>query len=142
MSKIYCTRKFPFDTAHRVMGHGGQCRFLHGHRYVCEATFEAENLDDLGMVIDFAVIKEKLGGWIKENFDHNVILYCQDEQLALSIADITNQKIYLLDSNPTCENIALHLLHDICPKVFADQNVTCIKLRLHESENSHVEVAL
>ena len=34
---ITCTRRIEFDAAHRVMGHEGKCKHLHGHRYALEA---------------------------------------------------------------------------------------------------------
>lgn len=137
---ISCTRKISFDSAHRLMNHESNCKFLHGHRYVCEATFEAPEIDSLGRVIDFSEIKKILGQWIKETLDHNTILSKKDTELAQSIEKYTNKKVYFLDSNPTAENIALHIF-EMCPKLFKGHNVTCTKIRLHESENSYVEVS-
>lgn len=140
--KIYCSRRFVFDAAHRVIGHGGKCRFLHGHRYECEAVFVAEQLNDLGMVIDFGIIKEILGGWINENLDHNMILSVDDQQMATDVTNYTKQQTYFLKSNPTAENIAMHLLYDICPVLFAEHHVRCVKIKLKEGENSYVELEL
>lgn len=139
---ISCTRKIPFDSAHRLLKHESNCKYLHGHRYVCEATFEAPKMDELGRVIDFSKIKIILGEWIKKELDHNTILSKQDQMLAQSIEEHTGKKVYLLDHNPTAENIALHLLHDICPKIFKNHPAKCTRLRLHESENNYVEVSL
>lgn len=139
-NEIYCSRRFIFDCAHRVIGHTGKCRFLHGHRYVCEASFVAKELNALGMVIDFAEIKDKLGGWLDDNFDHNLVLSSQDKELAEQISKYTKQKTYFLETNPTSENMALHLLHVVCPKLFANTGARCVKIRLYESENSFVEV--
>src|SRR5262245_52482042 len=75
---MLCTRKLEFDAGHRVLGHGGKCRHLHGHRYVAEVTCYAEELDKLGFVVDFSVIKTVVGDWIDENFDHNMILNPKD----------------------------------------------------------------
>ena len=137
---ISCTRKISFDSAHRLMKHESNCKYLHGHRYVCEATFEAPKMDDLGRVIDFAEIKIILGDWIRKELDHNTILSKNDKELAQAIEKHTNKKVYFLDTNPTAENIAIHLLHDICPKLFKNHNVKCTRIKLHESENSYVEV--
>ncbi len=139
--KIYCSRRFTFDAGHRIIGHKGKCSFLHGHRYVCEATFAADQINELGMIIDFGTIKEQLGTWINENLDHNLILSNQDKSLARSVTNCTKQRIYTLHANPTSENIALHLLNEVCPKLFASIHVTCIKIKLYESENSFVEVS-
>lgn len=138
---ITCTRRLEFDAAHRILNHESKCKMLHGHRYVVEATFAAKELDNLGRVIDFGAIKEVLGAWIDEHFDHNTILSYKDKNLGEKIAAETGQKIYYLDANPTAENIADHLLKRICPKLFAEKNVKCVAIRLRETPNCHVDVA-
>ncbi len=136
------TRRLEFDAAHRILNHESKCKMLHGHRYVLEVGFLAEKLDDLGRVIDFGVVKDLLGKWIDDNFDHNTILATKDKNLGAEIAKNTGQKIYYLDENPTAENIALHLLHEICPKIFAKKNVKCVAIRLYETPNCFVDVKL
>lgn len=137
---ITVTRKLEFDAAHRILKHESKCKNLHGHRYVLEATFNANELDNLGRVIDFGVVKEVLGAWIDEYLDHNTILSIKDKNLGEQIAAQTGQKIYYLDENPTAENIALHLLHEICPKIFASHAVKCVAIRLYETPNCYTDV--
>lgn len=111
------TRKFDFDTAHRVLGHGGKCRHLHGHRYTAEVTVQAPELDALGMVIDFSVLKDKIGGWIDDNWDHNILLHPDDPLLNDLTATEERSPATLLWAphlprhhlNPTAENIARFL---------------------------------
>ena len=139
----YCSRSFTFDSAHRVMNHSGNCKFLHGHRYILEVQFASATLNDLGMVIDFWDIKTNLGKWIEENLDHNTILWQQDTRLADFIENETGRKPYLLAANPTAENIAGHVFHDIIPSLFKDfKDITCPKLRIYESNHSFIEVTL
>ncbi|MBL6664971.1 MAG: 6-carboxytetrahydropterin synthase, partial [Rickettsiales bacterium] len=94
----------------------------------------------LGRVIDFGVIKEVLGRWIDDNLDHNTILFRQDSELGDKIESVTKQNIYYMDKNPTAENIAKHILEDICPKLFAHYDVKCVKIKLYETPNCSVEV--
>ena len=136
---ITCTRKIEFDAAHRVMEHENKCQYLHGHRYVVEATFESNSLDDLGRVIDFGKIKEILGTWIDENWDHNAILNIKDQDLGKNIETITKQKVYYLPYNPTAENLALYLLREICPKLFPN-NAKCCKIKIYETPNCSSEI--
>jgi 6-pyruvoyltetrahydropterin/6-carboxytetrahydropterin synthase len=136
---ITCTRKIEFDAAHRVMEHQSKCQMLHGHRYVIEATFISKELDKLGMVIDFGVIKEILGGWVDKNWDHNTILNIADKVLGGEISKITSQKIYYLKGNPTAENMAEYLLKEICPQLFLDKNITCQKIKLFETPNCYAQ---
>lgn len=137
---ITCTRKLEFDAAHRIINHESKCKMLHGHRYVLEATFAAKNLDNLGRVIDFGVIKEVLGKWIDDNLDHNTILSIHDKIMGDEIAKITGQKIYYLSVNPTAENIANHIFTEICPQLFADKAVQCVSVRLYETPNCYSDV--
>jgi len=139
---ITCTRKIEFDSAHRLTNHEGKCRFLHGHRYVVEATFMANELDEIGQVIDFSVIKNVLGTWINKNLDHNTILCIDDKNLGDEITKITHQKIYYMEQNPTAENIAKHLLYDICPQLFANYPIKCIAIKVHETPNCCAEITV
>lgn len=137
-----CTRRMEFDAAHRVMNHESKCRNLHGHRYVVEASFTAKGLDTLGRVIDFGVIRDLLGAWIDHNWDHATILFDQDQALGKAISDHTGQKIFYLAANPTAENMAGYLLHEICPALFAAHNVTCTRIRLYETPNCYADAVI
>jgi 6-pyruvoyltetrahydropterin/6-carboxytetrahydropterin synthase len=137
---IICTRRLEFDAAHRILKHESKCKMLHGHRYALEASFAAKELDDLGRVIDFGKVRELLGAWIDDNLDHNTILSIFDKKLGDSIEETTGQKIYYMDENPTAENIAKHLLEKICPKIFADESVKCVSIKLYETPNCYVYV--
>ena len=132
---ITCTRRIEFDAAHRVMEHESKCKHLHGHRYVVEATFAATKLDALGRVIDFGVIKEKLGVWVDEHWDHTTILWDKDKALGESIEGHTGQRIFYLPYNPTAENLALYLFSTICPDMFRDSGVTCGRIKIFETPN-------
>ncbi|MSP33559.1 MAG: 6-carboxytetrahydropterin synthase [Rickettsiales bacterium] len=136
---ITCTRRIEFDTAHRILNHESKCKMLHGHRYALEATFEGDDLDDLGRVIDFGEIRQILGSWIDDNFDHNTILSQYDKKLGEKIAAETGQEIFYLDENPTAENIAKFLLKEVCPKLFMGKNVKCVAIKLYETPNCYVE---
>jgi len=122
------------------MEHESKCKMLHGHRYVVEASLGAVELDAIGRVIDFGVIREVLGKWIDDNLDHNTILFEKDQNLGENIAKITGQKIYYMKSNPTAENIAKHLLEDICPQLFANHNIKCVGIKVYETPNCSAQI--
>ena len=136
---ISCTRRIEFDAAHRVMEHESKCKYLHGHRYVVEATFTASQLDNLGRVIDFGIVKELLGNWINENWDHTTILCQEDKNLGEAVSVNTGQKIFYLPKNPTAENLADYLLTEICSKLFNGKSVKCSKIKLYETPNCYAE---
>lgn len=65
-------KDFQFAAAHAIRGHTRGCENLHGHNYRVRVHVAARELDELGMVLDFAdlkaVVQEVLGP-----FDHRVI---------------------------------------------------------------------
>ncbi len=138
-----CTRRLQFCCGHRVMRHESKCAHLHGHNYVAFFTASAQ-LDDVGRVIDFSVIKERVGGWIDEFWDHGFVLNEEDEGAIQSVSnfapkDEVEQKLYLMPKNPTAENMAEHLLNDICPSLFAETGVEITKVRIWETENCYAD---
>jgi 6-pyruvoyltetrahydropterin/6-carboxytetrahydropterin synthase len=110
------------------------------------ALFTAEGIDEetdpLGRVIDFGILKEKLGGWIDENWDHGFILFEKDREGREALGYIPNQKVYLMDKNPTAENMAEHLLKEVAPSLLRGTGVAVVKIVLWETENCYAEVAL
>lgn len=139
MTNITCTRRLEFDAAHRVMLHESKCKYVHGHRYALEATFSASQLDSLGRVVDFGLLKQRLLGWINEHWDHATILSHEDKKLGEAIASQTGQDIFYLPANPTAENMAAYLLQNVCPDLFADINASCTRIRLYETPGCYVD---
>jgi 6-pyruvoyltetrahydropterin/6-carboxytetrahydropterin synthase len=101
------------------------------------------DLDSVGRVIDFAVLKERVGGWILENWDHGFIVASHDDDARRAIAAFTanglKQKTYVLDRNPTAENMAQFLAVDVSPKVLAGTGVRVTKIVVQETENCFAE---
>lgn len=93
---------------HRVPLHGGKCRTPHGHRYAAEITVSG-SLAEEGYVLDFADIKEKVGGWIDEHLDHTTA-YQRGDQLMEAFAVINAKAglkpFFAMESAPTAETIA------------------------------------
>lgn len=106
-------RRLEWDAAHRVMRHESKCSTLHGHRYVAEMCIEAVELDSVGRVMDFGEIKAVLGKFIDDNLDHTTIVNIKDQFLVeyCQIEERQNGKRapYIMDDEPTAENIARHL---------------------------------
>lgn len=138
-----CTTTINFHAAHRIIGHKNKCQFLHGHSYKLELTASSAKLNDLGMVVDFDVIKTLAGNWINDNFDHTTILNKEDKNLGKYIEEcIPGQKVFYLNDNPTAENIAIFFKYSICHELFIDykDEFSITKIKLFETSNSWVEV--
>jgi 6-pyruvoyltetrahydropterin/6-carboxytetrahydropterin synthase len=140
---ITCTRRLEFDAAHRVMNHESKCATLHGHRYVIEITAEAEQLDSLGRIIDFSVLKAKVGTWMDREWDHTAIIYCEDEQTIQGLHNVPGFKpIFLSEFNPTAENMAEYLLKVICPRELEGTGVRVSRVRVYETPNCYADATL
>ena len=98
------SREIDFCYGHRLLDHEGKCRHLHGHNGKVVITVEASELDDRGMVLDFGDIKDVVDRWIDDHLDHRMILHRDDPVVPLLEAQ--GEPMYLLDCNPTAENIA------------------------------------
>jgi 6-pyruvoyltetrahydropterin/6-carboxytetrahydropterin synthase len=104
------SREIDFCYGHRLLNYAGKCRHLHGHNGRLIIMLQAARLDEQGMVLDFSEIKRVVGGWIDENLDHRMILNRTDP--AVAVFQGMNEPLYLMDVNPTAENIA-RLIFDV-----------------------------
>lgn len=137
------TRRLEFDAGHRVFNHEGKCANLHGHRYVVEIVATAPQLDSLGRVIDFSILKGTIGQWIDDNWDHTTILFNKDEQAIQAVRWIVqNKAVFVSTFNPTAENMAEFLLREICPQLLAGTQVVVTKVIVHETPNCKAEACL
>ena len=80
MSEIRAIRYHDISCGHRVVGHENKCKGLHGHNYriIFECSGQSDQLDGIGRVIDFSIIKSLLCGWLEENWDHNTLIWNSD----------------------------------------------------------------
>src|SRR5437879_419279 len=98
------TREIRFCYGHRLLNYDGKCKHLHGHNGRAVITLQAESLDALGMVVDFSTLKRVVGAWIDTKLDHRMIL-CKDDP-ALPLLQKHGEPVFLIDVNPTAENLA------------------------------------
>lgn len=133
---VNCTRIIQFDAAHRLVGHEGKCKYVHGHRYIVEISVVGD-IDDIGRIIDFSCIKDVVGGWINENWDHGIILNQKDSLLGGSLSKIVpGQKVYYVPFNPTAEALAEYIA-GIADTLLNDLGVMVSKVILRETENCY-----
>lgn len=140
-----CERRLQFCAGHRVYGHESKCANVHGHNYVVwvEATPD-EGLDRIGRVVDFSVLKGRVGGWIEEHWDHGMLI-CEDDPLLVAWqpgGTMAGQKFFRCPFNPTAENMALFLLEFVCPLVLRDLGVRVTRVVVEETENCRATAAL
>ena len=98
------TREIRFCYGHRLLNYDGKCRHLHGHNGRAVITLQSPHLDARGMVVDFSDLKRVVGSWIDATFDHKMLLRRDDP--ALPLLRQQGEPVFVLDVNPTAENIA------------------------------------
>lgn len=141
---IQARRYHDISCGHRVVGHEGKCRHLHGHNYRIHFICEAEQLDSVGRVIDFSVIKEKLCMWLENVLDHKFLAWKEDELIKnlipfCSRLAMTPDQLMTFDSfvfvpfNPTAENIAKYLVNTVGPKQLAGTGVRLVECVVEET---------
>jgi len=100
-----------FAAAHRLRGYKGECENLHGHNYRVEVVFAGEDLDPVGMLMDFRQGKDLLAG-VLGRLDH---AYLNDVEPFDRV-------------NPTSEHIARHVSEALTgnlPDGLRVERVTC-----------------
>jgi len=141
--KIEAVRKFHFCSGHRVLGHESKCANMHGHNYILWVHAEAPSLDQLGRVIDFSVLKEKIDPWIQEKWDHTFLISEQDSELKKLEPLAPKKKAWFIcPFNPTAENMGKYLLEIVIPELLSGTGVRVNQIELQETENCKVILRL
>lgn len=146
---ITATRYHDISAGHRVYGHESKCKHLHGHNYRIHFTVEQiqdflddnfSGRDDIGRVLDFGVIKEKLCMWVENNWDHKTLLW-EEDPLAKTISELDPQGTVIVDFNPTAENMAEYLIDIVGPQVLTN-NVVLTEVVIEETMKCKVSARL
>jgi len=141
MTVIQAERYHDFSTGHRVYQHESKCAHLHGHNYRIHFTVEAPNLDSIGRVMDFSVIKEKLCVWLEQEWDHKFLVWGNDPW-STTLKALDPEGTVIVDFNPTAENMGEYLINTIGPAVLAGTEVTLVKVRIEETRKCSVNVTV
>jgi len=123
------TKEIHFCYWHRLLNYDGKCRHLHGHNAKAEIEVEAATLDHRGMVMDFGDINVVVKSWIDRELDHKMLL-CKDDPM-LKTLQALNEPCFVLDANPTAENIA-KLIYDYA----VSQGLDVSEVKLWETPTS------
>ena len=118
-----------FCYGHRLLNYTGPCQHLHGHNAKVDVMLASEALDERGMVMDFGDVKHVIKEWIDATLDHTLLL-SKDDPL-VSVFEEQQEKFYLMDENPTAENIAKLIFEFAIGQDFPVKSVT-----LWESDTS------
>ncbi len=109
-----------FASAHTLRGYPGACSRMHGHNWKVELEAVASQLDNVGMGIDFKIMKQAAHA-VGDELDHR---YLNDLEPFKKI-------------NPTAENIAAYMYKTISERINSD-SIKVIALTLWETERACV----
>ena len=107
-----------FAAAHQLRNYNGRCERLHGHNWKVEVTIAAENLNDIGLAIDFKDLKDTT-----------------NEILSVLEHSFVNDVFPFTEINPSSENIA-KWLYDGLSKKLNDGNLKVSSIRIWESDTA------
>jgi 6-pyruvoyltetrahydropterin/6-carboxytetrahydropterin synthase len=107
-----------FSAAHCLRNYRGKCEALHGHNWKVEVTVAGDSLDDIGLAIDFKILKEK-SRVVIDRLDHHHL----------------NELSPFTQVNPSSENIARYIFEQL-KKALDGERVKLSKVIVWEAEGS------
>lgn len=116
------TKEVYFCYGHRLMNHPGKCRNLHGHSVKAAISISHEQLNDQGMVCDFADIRDAVEAYIDQHLDHNMLLHRDDPIVPTLLAQ--NERFMALDEHPTAEVLSKMIFQALKQEGFKVEQVT------------------
>jgi 6-pyruvoyltetrahydropterin/6-carboxytetrahydropterin synthase len=87
-----------FSSAHRILEHTGKCQRLHGHNWNVDVTVQSQDLDRIGVSLDFSHLKSVVKEVI-EPLDH------------VNLNDLT--PFSTVQTNPTAENVSRYIFNEV-----------------------------
>lgn len=109
-----------FEAAHSLRNYPGKCHRLHGHNWKVEVTVQGNKLDELGILIDFKLLRQKVND-ILNQLDHFYL----------------NEIEPFKDCNPSAENIAKYLYHELTRDLQV-KDIVVYQVKVWESPKSAV----
>ena len=140
MDFIRVTKEFRFEMAHALLNHDGPCKNIHGHSYQFSVTLKGKPIKaslnpKTGMVVDFSDIKKLVSAEIILPFDHSLVLNSRTTKKVYS--GLQDQKLILVDFQPTCENLLIHFVKKL--KKVLSPDIMLHHLWLRETNTSYAE---
>ncbi|KQL54145.1 6-carboxy-5,6,7,8-tetrahydropterin synthase [Heyndrickxia shackletonii] len=85
-----------FSTAHFISNEkAGKCSFTHGHTYFVNLTIAGDELDEMGMLVNFSDLKKLVHG----RYDHQLLNDFPEFEKLTPSTEVVAQTIYELVAN-------------------------------------------
>lgn len=127
-------RRMEVDAGHRLLQHEGRCAHVHGHRYAFEVAVESDTLDAVGRVVDFGVVRDRVGAWLDDRVDHAMLVEVGDPIIPWLVEH--QQRHLVMGVAPTAENLA-RLLYEVAREMLPE--VTVVRVRCWETPSCWAE---
>ncbi|MCX7085706.1 MAG: 6-carboxytetrahydropterin synthase [Methylococcales bacterium] len=98
------TKEVYFCYGHRLMNHQGKCRNLHGHSVKASISIQQKHLNEDGMVVDFADVRDCVEDFVDKHLDHNFLLHENDPIIPALTAN--KERFLAIKEHPTAEVIS------------------------------------
>ncbi len=82
-----------FSAAHQLSGYNGNCSNLHGHNYRVTVTVRSNELDRIGIALDFRKLKQELDSLLEE-YDHRNLSELPEFQELNPTSEVLARTIY------------------------------------------------
>ena len=112
--------KTHFAASHTLDGYPGDCARLHGHNWHIELFVHCTDLDDVGMGIDFRVLKDNIDE-VLEEIDHSHL----------------NDLPIFVQENPTSETLARYLYRVLSERL-NDERISVARIKVSETQDTAV----
>lgn len=109
-----------FASAHSLRDYPGNCSRMHGHNWKLETEVTASKLDDVGMALDFKIVRQAARE-VADRLDHYYL----------------NEIPPFDEINPTAENIAAYFFRELS-KILNDDRVRVSAATIWETERACV----
>ena len=108
-----------FSSAHQLRGYRGKCENLHGHNYKIEIYARGNELNNIGLLVDFVELKEAAD---------DLVAYLDHKNL-------NELEPFVTEQNPSAENVARFILKRLAARI-DDDRVQIYKVRCFETPTS------
>ena len=106
-----------FAAGHALRNYRGKCENVHGHNYRCQVTLQGEQLDSIGLLVDFVELKRAVHS-VLDRMDHQWL----------------NEFPPFDAINPSAENMARYIYDEVHAGLQAAENVRIASVKLWETD--------
>src|SRR3954470_20450709 len=106
-----------FAAGHALRNYRGKCENVHGHNYRCQVTVQGDQLDEIGLLVDFVELKKSVHS-VLDRLDHT---WLND----FPPFDVLN---------PSAENIAKYIYDEVTVQMPSKNGARLAQVKLWETD--------